>query len=143
MQSPELTASQTINTTNSPQQPQPQQKTEKTYRIEEIPQDEMIVREDEMLISVVHFYKDTFSTFGIPFLIKIKADETWATVKDRIQKKLNLSDKEWEKYKFAKIILERVEYIQDDTEKINLNQFKSKPSQREYSKKYIFFARRD
>lgn len=116
------------NTTNSTQQNQ------KSYRIEEIPLDEMNLKDDEMLISVVHFYKDTYNTFGIPFLIKIKNDETWANVKERIQKKLNLSEKEWEKYKVAKIVLERVDYIQDDTEKVNVNFFKytNKPNQRKY-----------
>ena len=41
-------------------------------RIEEIPKDELNLAEDELLVPVAHFYKDIFSTFGIPFLIKIK-----------------------------------------------------------------------
>jgi hypothetical protein len=28
--------------------------------------------DDEMLIPVAHFYKDVFSSFGIPFFIKVK-----------------------------------------------------------------------
>ncbi|KAG8317461.1 positive regulation of DNA demethylation [Homalodisca vitripennis] len=48
------------------------QNTTKMYRIEEIPKDELEIAEDESLIPVAHFYKDIFSTFGIPFLIKVK-----------------------------------------------------------------------
>lgn len=32
----------------------------------------MEIAEDEALIPVAHFYKDVFSTFGVPFLIKVK-----------------------------------------------------------------------
>lgn len=44
----------------------------KLYRIEEIPNDELNLAEDEMLVPVAHFHKDIFSTFGIPFFFKIK-----------------------------------------------------------------------
>ena len=42
------------------------------YRIEEVPKDEVNLAEDEMLVPVAHFQKDTYSTFGIPFFIKVK-----------------------------------------------------------------------
>jgi len=41
-------------------------------RIEEIPRDEVNLADDEMLIPVAHFHKDIFSSFGIPFFIKVK-----------------------------------------------------------------------
>lgn len=44
----------------------------KIYRIEEIPKDEIDLQEDEMLLPVAHFHKEIFSTFGIPFFLKIK-----------------------------------------------------------------------
>ena len=44
----------------------------KIYRIEEVPKDELNLADDEMLVPVAHFHKDVFSTFGIPFLFKIK-----------------------------------------------------------------------
>lgn len=44
----------------------------KLYRIEEVPKDEVNLDEDEMLIPVAHFQKDIYTTFGIPFLLKIK-----------------------------------------------------------------------
>lgn len=48
-------------------------------RIEEIPKEEMEIAEDEALIPVAHFYKDVFSTFGVPFLIKVKHVSTEVT----------------------------------------------------------------
>lgn len=44
----------------------------KVYRIEEIPKDEVDLAEDETLVPVAHFHKEAYSTFGIPFLFKIK-----------------------------------------------------------------------
>lgn len=53
----------------------------KTFRIEEVPRDELHLQEDEMLVSCAHFHKEVFSTFGIPFLVKIKNGETFGKVK--------------------------------------------------------------
>lgn len=44
----------------------------KTFRIEEIPKEEMHVSDDEALVPVAHFNKEVFTTFGVPFLLKIK-----------------------------------------------------------------------
>ncbi|ESO99743.1 hypothetical protein LOTGIDRAFT_176495, partial [Lottia gigantea] len=44
----------------------------KTYRIEEIPKDEDELADDELLIPVAHFQKEIYSTFGVPFLLKVK-----------------------------------------------------------------------
>lgn len=41
------------------------------YRVEEIPKDEMVLGENELLVPVNHFSKEVYSTFGTPFLIKI------------------------------------------------------------------------
>jgi ubiquitin carboxyl-terminal hydrolase 7 len=53
----------------------------KIYRIEEVPRDELHIQEDEMLISCAHFQKEVFSTFGLPFLLKIKQGEPFSKVK--------------------------------------------------------------
>lgn len=66
----------------------------KLYRIEEVPKDEVEIEEDEMLISCAHFQKETFATFGFPFLLKIKHGEPFVKVKG-MKKKLfrgNLSN---------------------------------------------------
>lgn len=57
----------------------------KIYRIEEVPRDELQVAEDEMLVSCAHFHKEVFSTFGIPFLIKIKQGEPFTKVKGELK----------------------------------------------------------
>lgn len=122
--------------------------TAKTYRIEEIPRDELVLQEDEMLVSCAHFHKEVFSTFGIPFLIKIKNGEPFSKVKgnvwrfwkgswfgtmnlcaERIQKKLTIPEKEWEKFKFAIVVVGRAEYIHEDKYTINLNDFKPSANQ--------------
>uniref|UniRef100_A0A146KS22 Ubiquitin carboxyl-terminal hydrolase 7 n=1 Tax=Lygus hesperus TaxID=30085 RepID=A0A146KS22_LYGHE len=97
---------ETLNTTltNSP----------KVFRIEEIPKDELNLASDELLVPVAHFYKDVFSTFGIPFLIKVKHEESFASVKEKLYKKLNIQEKEFEKFKFAVVYGGRPHYINDD-----------------------------
>lgn len=99
--------------------------TTKSLRIEEIPKEESSLVDDESLIHVAHFHKEVFSTFGVPFLLKIKNNENFSTVKDRIQKKLDVPDKEFEKYKFAVIVMGKLEYISDDDQnlKVDLSQF--------------------
>lgn len=69
------------------------------YRFEEIPRDELELGSDEQLVPVSHFYKDVYSLFGIPFFIRIKHGEPYGKLKERIQKRLGVPDKEWEKVK--------------------------------------------
>lgn len=99
---------------------------QKMYRIEEVAEDEINLAENEMLVPVLHFTKDIGSIFGIPFFIRTVHQETFAALKERIKKKLNVSDKEWEKYKLA-IITEHVDYIDDETIVINLEMFRPDP----------------
>lgn len=77
----------------------------KAFRIEEIPKDELTLADDEMLVPVAHFHKDIFSTFGIPFMFKIKQGEPFTKVKDRLLKKLGLQEKEFEKVRIFYLIL--------------------------------------
>lgn len=70
---------------------------QKTYRIEEIPSDQINLREDELLIPVSHFYRAAYNSFGIPFYIKIRHGEQFPAIKERLQKKLGVSDDEWQK----------------------------------------------
>ncbi|ESO84027.1 hypothetical protein LOTGIDRAFT_184079 [Lottia gigantea] len=98
----------------------------KTYRIEEIPKDEDELADDELLIPVAHFQKEIYSTFGVPFLLKVKNNEPFTAVKKRIQKKLEIPDKEYEKYKFAIVMLGKQDYIPDDDQdlRVTLSQFR-------------------
>ncbi|EDV95916.1 ubiquitin carboxyl-terminal hydrolase 7 [Drosophila grimshawi] len=71
------------------------------YRIEEIPNEEAQLDENELLIPVAHYTNDLRNAFGVPFLIKVRHKEPHGAVKQRIQRRLNVPDTEWEHYKFV------------------------------------------
>ncbi|KAK9283434.1 hypothetical protein L1049_011676 [Liquidambar formosana] len=90
-----------------------------TLRAEEIPEEEKNLGPHDRLIHVYHFMKDTaqnqvqVQNFGEPFFLVIHEGETLAEVKLRIQKKLQVPDEEFAKWKFAFLSLGRPEYLQD------------------------------
>ncbi|CAN6577228.1 unnamed protein product [Malus baccata var. baccata] len=90
-----------------------------TLRAEEIPEEEKNLGPHDRLIHVYHFTKDTaqnqmqVQNFGEPFFLVIHEGETLAEVKERIQKKLQVPDEEFAKWKFAFLSLGRPEYLQD------------------------------
>ncbi|XP_066265443.1 ubiquitin carboxyl-terminal hydrolase 7-like isoform X1 [Branchiostoma lanceolatum] len=86
----------------------------KTYRIEEVPQEEISIREEELLVHCAHFSKEVFATFGTPFMVKIRQGEAFAAIRGQIQKKLEVPDKEFEKYQFAIIVMGRQTYIPEE-----------------------------
>ena len=43
----------------------------KLYRVEEVPHDEVTLGEHQALIPVAHFHREMFTTFGVPFILKI------------------------------------------------------------------------
>jgi len=51
--------------------------------------------------------------FGDPFFLLVREGETLAEVKKRIQSKLQVSDEEFSKWKFAFISMNRPDYLQD------------------------------
>ncbi|KAF7143600.1 hypothetical protein RHSIM_Rhsim05G0178300 [Rhododendron simsii] len=89
-----------------------------TLRAEEIPEEEKNLGPHDRLIHVYHFMKDTaqnqvVQNFGEPFFLVIREGETLAEVKVRIQKKLQVPDEEFSKWKFAFLSLGRPDYLQD------------------------------
>ncbi|XP_034224980.1 ubiquitin carboxyl-terminal hydrolase 12 isoform X5 [Prunus dulcis] len=90
-----------------------------TLRAEEIPEEEKNLAVHDRLIHVYHFTKDTaqnqmqVQNFGEPFFLVIHEGETLAEVKVRVQKKLQVPDDEFSKWKFAFLSLGRPEYLQD------------------------------
>ncbi|XP_037936692.1 ubiquitin carboxyl-terminal hydrolase 7 [Teleopsis dalmanni] len=100
------------------------QNTQKTFRIEEVPAEDLQLAENEMLIPVSHFSKELYNAFGVPFLIKAKNGETYGTLKQRIQKRLNVTDKEWETYKFTLISMGHTVEINDNSP-VELSEFRS------------------
>uniref|UniRef100_A0A1I7WX00 ubiquitinyl hydrolase 1 n=1 Tax=Heterorhabditis bacteriophora TaxID=37862 RepID=A0A1I7WX00_HETBA len=97
-------------------------------RVEEIPDDQLVVRSNEYLVPIAHFDKEPGRMFGVPFflkvifrnftntenkfqlaiILKVANDEPLQSVRERIQAKLEVSDKEFEKYKFALISSTRI-----------------------------------
>ncbi|XP_057861300.2 ubiquitin C-terminal hydrolase 13 isoform X2 [Cryptomeria japonica] len=89
-----------------------------TLRAEEIPEEEKNLGPNNRLIHVYHFTKDAsqnhmVQNFGEPFFLLIHEGETLAEVKQRIQKKLQVSDDEFAKWKFAFLFLGRPDCLQD------------------------------
>ncbi|OAY52179.1 ubiquitin C-terminal hydrolase 13 isoform X3 [Manihot esculenta] len=90
-----------------------------TLRAEEIPEEEKNLGPNDRLIHVYHFTKETaqnqmqIQNFGEPFFFVIHEGETLAEIKTRIQKKLQVPDEEFSKWKFAFLSLGRPEYLQD------------------------------
>ncbi|KAK1288930.1 Ubiquitin carboxyl-terminal hydrolase 12 [Acorus calamus] len=90
-----------------------------TLRAEEIPEEEKNLAPHDRLIHVYHFTKDAaqnqmqVQNFGEPFFLVIHEGETLAEVKVRIQKKLQVPDEDFAKWKFAFLSLGRPEYLQD------------------------------
>ncbi|KAL9238674.1 hypothetical protein vseg_013065 [Gypsophila vaccaria] len=89
-----------------------------TLRAEEIPEEEKKLDPHDRLIHVYHFTKDsaqnqTIQNFGEPFFLVIHEGESLAEVKVRIQKKLQVPDEDFSKWKFAFLSLGRPEYLQD------------------------------
>ncbi|GMI92284.1 ubiquitin-specific protease 13 [Hibiscus trionum] len=90
-----------------------------TLRAEEIPEEEKNLGPNDRLIHVYHFTNETTQNqmkilnFGDPFFSVIHEGETLAEIKVRIQRKLQVPDEEFAKWKFAFLSLGRPEYLQD------------------------------
>eukprot|EP00250_Pteridium_aquilinum_P011968 c20422_g1_i1 orf=525-3878(-) len=90
-----------------------------TLRAEEIPDEEKDLGPQDRLIHVYHFMRDPnqnqmVQNFGEPFFLVIREDETLLAIKSRIQKKLEVPDEEFSKWKFAFVSLGRPEYFTDN-----------------------------
>ncbi|VDP89210.1 unnamed protein product [Echinostoma caproni] len=90
----------------------------RTLRIEEIPVDEVNLRSDETIVYVSHFEKDLVDTFGIPFTVRIRDGEHYSEVRERIRKKLEVPEKEFERWRFALVHPTKATYIPNDEDPI-------------------------
>jgi len=78
--------------------------------------EELNVLPDELIVQVAHFHKEARSTFGIPFVMKIRYGETWSTVKQRIQSRLGLNEKDWSKIRIALVQQGTPKFIEKEDE---------------------------
>lgn len=69
-------------------------------RVEEIPLDEINLRDGESVIYAAHFYKVLTDTFGVPFTVRVKDGERYIEVKERIRRRLEISEKEFDTWNF-------------------------------------------
>nr|XP_025887466.1 ubiquitin carboxyl-terminal hydrolase 13-like isoform X1 [Solanum lycopersicum] len=90
-----------------------------TLRAEEIPEEEKNIGPHDRLVHVYHFNKEAaqnqmkIQNFGEPFLLIIREKETLAELKPRIQKKLQVPDEDFAKWKFAFVTSDCPEYLED------------------------------
>ncbi|XP_015699161.1 ubiquitin C-terminal hydrolase 13-like isoform X2 [Oryza brachyantha] len=88
--------------------------------VEEVPEEEKNAGTQDRLVHVCHFRKDKQSFqqldyYGEPFFFLIRDGEALSDIKVRIQKKLQVSDEQIAKWKFAYIAFNRLvgDYFQD------------------------------
>ncbi|XP_043693364.1 ubiquitin C-terminal hydrolase 12-like [Telopea speciosissima] len=82
-------------------------------RVEEIPEEEENSGSCDCLIRVCHFDKHSLKCFENPFLFIIHKGETLAEIKVRLQKKLNVANKEFVKWTSAFFQFDIPEYLID------------------------------
>ena len=83
---------------------------------EEIPLDELEVSDEDKVINVFHFTKETHRVHGIPFRFVIKKGEKFADTKQRLQIRLAVNEKDFSKFRFALVqstTYKQPSYIED------------------------------
>ncbi|KAL5702539.1 ubiquitinyl hydrolase 1 [Ranunculus cassubicifolius] len=85
---------------------------------EEILEEENNLGRNDRLIQVCHFAKNPspymqIQRFGVPFMFGIYQGETLKEIRGRIQKKLNVEDEEFSKWRLALVSLNRAQYLED------------------------------
>lgn len=88
-----------------------------TIRAEEMPPEEVAMEVADKVIHVRHFYRDQrmnmTHNFGEPFLLLVREREEMASVRQRVQEKLKITEEEMTKWKIAVVSFGRVEYLSD------------------------------
>ncbi|KAI9259633.1 hypothetical protein BDA99DRAFT_513772 [Phascolomyces articulosus] len=69
--------------------------------VEEIPQEELEMGDDDIFVPVFHYQRDTSRTHSVPFKFLVRKDEPFSETKKRLQARTGLGDKEWSKVKFS------------------------------------------
>ncbi|VAH80645.1 unnamed protein product [Triticum turgidum subsp. durum] len=94
--------------------------------VEEIPEVEKSAGPRDRLVHVVHFFKDNqhIQYYGVPFFFLIREGEALSDIKVRIQKKFEVPDEQFLKWKFAYVAYNRPDYLQDSD--IVLSRFQQK-----------------
>ncbi|KAH7702336.1 ubiquitin carboxyl-terminal hydrolase [Aphelenchoides avenae] len=94
-------------------------------RVEEIPADQKEVAKDEKLFPVAHYDKEPNRMHGIPFFLKIVDDKPIVHIRRRIRELLDVSEREFEKYKLTIVMNNRVVQELDNNDEnavVNFNE---------------------
>ncbi|CAF0790082.1 unnamed protein product [Adineta ricciae] len=99
------------------------------YHLEEVSPDEIDLGKDTELIPVAHYTKENIIQINLqkffPFLLKVTHNESFGDVKQRLQTKMRLVNREFEKYRFSIFNGSKViSRCDDNLGKINVNELK-------------------
>ncbi|CDS41131.1 ubiquitin carboxyl terminal hydrolase 7 [Echinococcus multilocularis] len=84
-------------------------------RVEEVPQDEENLQQDDLVINAAHFNKVLNETFGVPFTVRLRNGESYSDVKKRIRERLDVvNDKEFDAWNFALVFRNKFIAIPDE-----------------------------
>ncbi|KAF5402852.1 Ubiquitin carboxyl-terminal hydrolase 7 [Paragonimus heterotremus] len=103
-----------------------------SLRIEEIPLDELNLKPDETVVYVSHFDKELHETFGIPFTVRIRDGEHYSAVRERIRRRLEVPEKEFERWRFLVMSPSDATYIPNDEDTVVRTKVFTQPCAPEY-----------
>ncbi|CAL8074204.1 unnamed protein product [Calicophoron daubneyi] len=89
-----------------------------SLRIEEIPVDELNLRSDETIVYVSHFDKELHEAFGVPFTVRIREGERYTDVRERIRRRLEVPEKEFERWRFVLMSPPDATYIPNENDAV-------------------------
>ncbi|KAI7847583.1 hypothetical protein BDC45DRAFT_541802 [Circinella umbellata] len=96
--------------------------------VEEIPQEELEMGDDDIFVRVFHYQRDTSRTHSVPFTFLVRKDEPFSETKKRLQARTGLGDKEWSKVKFSIVTTYSAAPIDEDDFKLSDHQFNKEDS---------------
>ncbi|XP_062508101.1 ubiquitin carboxyl-terminal hydrolase 7-like isoform X2 [Corticium candelabrum] len=101
---------------------------QKVLRLEEVLPEDLDLDDNKLLVPVAHFQKEPIQTFGVPFFFVVKEGELVSSLRHRICKKLEIGEKEFEKYKLALVHSGRAHfYPESEDVTISLDDFRPPP----------------
>lgn len=102
---------------------------QRSYRLEEQPKEDVNLEKDAILVHVAHYNKEVYNTFGIPFLLNVSDGEKVGSIRKRIRKKLDMSEKEFDKIRLSRVLMGKTDYFpEDDEQPISSKIFQTPPN---------------
>ncbi|KAF9582420.1 hypothetical protein BGW38_000230, partial [Lunasporangiospora selenospora] len=86
-----------------------------TLYVEEVPVEELELKDDEYVLPCVHFMGDPSRLHSVPFWIVVKPEEPFSETKVRLRAKLGMNEKDFAKIKFNLLSTNHVTALNDTT----------------------------